>query len=60
MAALTLLEARGLTRHFDGLKAVDANLNLRADQIVADKLKIGATAMTVALTGGKLTAMFFF
>lgn len=41
---------------FDGLKAVDANLNLKADQIIADKIKIGATAMTVTLVGGKLSA----
>ncbi len=41
---------------FDGLKAADANLNLKADQIIANKIKIGATAMTVALSGGKLTA----
>ena len=41
---------------FDGLKAADANLNLKADQIIADKLKIGATAMTVTLSGGKLAA----
>jgi AsmA protein len=41
---------------FDGLKAVDANLNLKADQIIAGKVKIGATAMTVTLAGGKLAA----
>ena len=41
---------------FDGLKTVDASLNLKADQIIANKLKIGATAMTVTLSGGKLAA----
>ena len=41
---------------FDGLKAADANLNLKADEILANKIKIGATAMTVTLSGGKLAA----
>ncbi len=41
---------------FDGLKTVDANLNLKADQIIANKLKIGATAMMVTLADGKLLA----
>ncbi len=41
---------------FDGLKAADANLNLKAEQIIANKIKVGATAMTVTLAGGKLTA----
>lgn len=41
---------------FDGLKTADANLNLKAEQIVANKIKIGATAMTVTLDGGKLQA----
>ena len=41
---------------FDGLKAADANLNLKADEIIANKIKIGATAMTVTLAGGKLSA----
>ncbi len=41
---------------FDGLKAADADLNLKADEIIANKIKIGATAMTVTLSGGKLTA----
>ncbi len=41
---------------FDGLKAADASLNLKADEIVANKIKIGATAMTVTLSGGKLAA----
>ena len=36
MAALTLLEARGLTRHFDGLKAVDGvDFDLRQGEIHA-------------------------
>ncbi len=41
---------------FDGLKTANANLNLKADQIIANKIKVGATAMTVVLAGGKLTA----
>ncbi len=41
---------------FDGLKTADANLNLKADEIIANKIKIGATAMTVTLSGGKLVA----
>ncbi len=41
---------------FDGLKAIDANLNLKADEIIANKIKTGATAMTVTLAGGKLSA----
>lgn len=41
---------------FSGLTAVDADLNLRADKILADDIKIGPSALTVKLAGGKLDA----
>ncbi|MEP0324347.1 AsmA family protein [Bauldia litoralis] len=41
---------------FSGLRAVDADLNLRADSIIADDIKIGPSALTVKLAGGKLNA----
>ena len=41
---------------FGGLKTADANLNLKADEIISDKVKIGPTAMAVTLSGGTLTA----
>ena len=36
--------------------AVDADLNLEADSILADKVKIGPSSLTVKLSGGKLDA----
>ncbi len=41
---------------FSGLAAVDADLNLEADSILADKVKIGPSSLTVKLSGGKLDA----
>lgn len=41
---------------FGGLTAVDANLNLRAEAIVADDIKIGPSALTLKLVAGKLDA----
>ncbi len=41
---------------FSGLTAMDADLNLRADSILANDIKIGPSALTVKLAGGKLNA----
>ena len=41
---------------FGGLKAIDANLNLAAERIIADDIKIGKSALTVTVAGGKLQA----
>jgi len=41
---------------FSGLSAIDADLNLKADGIIADNIKIGPSALTVKLAGGKLDA----
>jgi AsmA protein len=41
---------------FSGLSAIDADLNLKADSILADNIKIGPSALTVKLAGGKLDA----
>ncbi len=41
---------------FDGLKAIDAQLNLKTEQIIADQIKIGPSNLTVAIKGGKLDA----
>lgn len=41
---------------FSGLSAIDADLNLKADSIIADNIKIGPSALTVTLAGGKLNA----
>jgi len=56
MAALTLLEARGLTRHFDGLKAVDGvDFDLRQGEIHALIGPNGAGKTTfVGLLSGRI------
>ncbi|MCB1494556.1 MAG: AsmA family protein [Bauldia sp.] len=41
---------------FSGLKAFDADLNLRADRIIADDIEIGKSSLTVKVAGGKLNA----
>jgi AsmA protein len=41
---------------FDGLRAIDAQLNLKTDAIIADQIKIGPSNLTVAIAGGKLNA----
>lgn len=41
---------------FDGLKAADAALNVRADQILLDSLKIGQTTLAATLKDGVLKA----
>lgn len=41
---------------FAGLRAIDANLNFKTDEIIADKIKIGPSNLTVAISGGKLSA----
>lgn len=41
---------------FDGLGAIDANLNLKVDEIVADQIKIGPSRLTATISGGTLTA----
>lgn len=41
---------------FDGLKAIDAALNLNAEQIVLDRIKTGRTALTANLANGVLDA----
>lgn len=41
---------------FDGLQAIDANLNLKADEIIADQIKIGPSRLTATIASGKLTA----
>ena len=58
MAALTLLEARGLTRHFGGLKAVDGvDFDLRAGEIHALIGPNGAGKTTfVSLLSGRTSA----
>lgn len=56
MAAVTLLEARGLTRHFDGLKAVDeVNFDLQEGEIHALIGPNGAGKTTfVSLLSGRI------
>ncbi len=56
MAAVTLLEARGLTRHFDGLKAVDeVNFDLHEGEIHALIGPNGAGKTTfVSLLSGRI------
>lgn len=56
MAAVTLLEARGLTRHFDGLKAVDGvDFDLAAGEIHALIGPNGAGKTTfVSLLSGRI------
>lgn len=58
MAALTLLEARGLTRHFDGLKAVDGvDFDLTQGEIHALIGPNGAGKTTfVSLLSGRIEA----
>ena len=41
---------------FSGLKAMDANLNLKADAILANAIKIGPSALTVKIANGRLDA----
>jgi hypothetical protein len=41
---------------FDGLRAIDANLNLKADEIVADRIKIGPSLLKASIANGKLNA----
>lgn len=41
---------------FSGLSAIDADLNLQADNIIADDIKIGPSALTVKVAGGRLDA----
>ena len=41
---------------FAGLTALDADLNLAADAIIADDIKIGKSALTVTVEDGKLEA----
>ena len=41
---------------FSGLKAMDANLNLRAQSIIANDIKIGPSALTVKIADGRLDA----
>ena len=44
------------TISFAGLRAIDANLNLKADEIIADQIKIGPSILTANIAGGKLSA----
>lgn len=41
---------------FSGLRAMDANLNLKAEQIIANDIKIGPSALTIEIAGGRLDA----
>jgi len=41
---------------FDGLRAIDANLNLKADEIVVDRIKIGPSLLKASIANGKLNA----
>jgi AsmA protein len=41
---------------FDGLRAIDANLNLKADEIVADQIRIGPSLLKATIDSGKLNA----
>ncbi|MCB1499635.1 MAG: AsmA family protein [Bauldia sp.] len=41
---------------FSGLKAMDANLNLKAESILANAIKIGPSALTIKIAGGRLDA----
>lgn len=41
---------------FDGLRAINANLNLRTDEIVADEIQIGPSNLTIKIADGALTA----
>ena len=41
---------------FSGLKAMDANLNLKADAIIANAIKIGRSALTIKIANGRLDA----
>jgi AsmA protein len=41
---------------FSGLNAFDANLNLKAEQIVAGDIKIGRSALKASIAGGRLDA----
>lgn len=41
---------------FDGLRAINANLNFKAEQILADKIRIGPAGLVVTLADGKLSA----
>jgi AsmA protein len=41
---------------FDGLRAIDANVNLKATEIIADDIKAGPTNITLVLAGGRLKA----
>jgi len=41
---------------FDGLRAIDANLNLKADEIIADGIKIGPSLLKASIADGKLNA----
>lgn len=41
---------------FAGLRAIDANFNFKADEIVADQITIGPSLLTAQITGGKLSA----
>ncbi|HET7714518.1 MAG TPA: AsmA family protein [Bauldia sp.] len=41
---------------FSGLRALDADLNLKADSILANSIKIGPSALTAKIVGGRLDA----
>jgi len=41
---------------FSGLQAMDASLNLKADKILANAIKIGPSALTVKIANGRLDA----
>lgn len=41
---------------FSGLRAINANLNLKTDEIIADEIAIGPSNLTVKITDGKLSA----
>ena len=41
---------------FSGLKAMDANLNLKAESILANAIKIGPSALTIKIANGRLDA----
>jgi AsmA protein len=41
---------------FSGLRAINANLNLKTDEIIADEITIGPSNLTVKITDGKLSA----
>lgn len=41
---------------FDGLRTINANINLRTEEIIADQIAIGPSNLTVKIAGGGLVA----